>query len=185
MAKELKNIIFREIDRTVGGMNGCILIDYKGINSELTHDLRHSLARNGIEMMVVQNRIARRVFKERGMSQGFQDLLKGPTAVLYSPEGTLTASKTIVAWRKKNQDLASIKGGLFEGRAISPAEVEQLAKLPDANTLRQSVLASFLSPLSFLASASQSLLSHFAGSVKAHREALEKGGPPAGGEGAG
>ncbi len=174
MAKELKTIIFKELDKSFSGVGGCVLIDYKGINAELTQDLRVTLAKSHTEMTVVQNRIARRVFGERGAPKEFQEFFKGPTAVLYSDDGALSASKTLVQWRKKNKDLASIKGGLFQGKALSSAEVEHLASLPDAATLRQTVLGLFLAPLSHLASVTQSLLSQFAGCVKAHRDTLEK-----------
>ena len=176
MAKELKEILFKQIDSTVGHINGCVLIDYCGINSEQTHELRTLLRKDRIEMSVLQNRIARRVFSERGVPEAFQDLLRGPTAILYGEDGALTASKTVVSWRKKNKDLAAIKGGLFEGEVISTAEVERLASLPDLDTLRSRLLGVFMSPLAHLASVTDSLVRHFPSATKAHREGLEKGG---------
>lgn len=181
MAKELKQILFVDLDKALGPVTGCILIDYKGINSEQTQDLRSLLSRAGTEMTVIHNRIAKRVFAGKGAPQSFQDLLRGPTAVLHGGDGAVSASKTIVQWRKKNKDLGAIKGGLFQGQAITAAEVERLAALPDAATLRQRVLGMFLYPLTHLASATQSLLANFAGSVKAHRESTEKS--PEGGGG--
>lgn len=182
MARELKAIIFKEMDKAFHGLGGCVLIDYKGINSEQTFDLRASLARGGVEMTVVHNRIARRVFGGAGAPEEFQKLFKGPTAVVYaSSDGALTASKTLVEWRKKNKDLAGIKGGLFQGKTLNVAEVEHLATLPGAAQLRQNVLGLFLAPLSFLPTAAQSMVSQFAGCVKAHRESTEKGEAPGGG----
>jgi len=175
MAKELKAVLFKELDKSFRGLGGCVLIDFKGINSEQTYDLRSTLAKAGTEMTVVHNRIARRVFVGCGAPKELLDLFKGPTAVVYSEDGALTASKSLVQWRKKNKELAAIKGGLFQGKALSTAEVERLAALPDAAQLRQNVLGLFLAPLSHLASVTQSLLSQFAGCVKAHREATEKG----------
>jgi large subunit ribosomal protein L10 len=181
MAKELKNIIAKQIEKNVGDLDGCVLIDYRGLNAEQTQDLRVSLRKSGVLMNVVPNRLARRVFTEHGAPAEFQSLLSGPTAVLFGNDGALTASKSIMQWRKKNKDLAPIKGGLFQGRALSPAEVERLSALPDASQLRERVLALFLSPLNHLASVTQGLLSHFASACKAHRESLEKEGPGEGG----
>ena len=174
MAKELKEIIFKEFQNAFGAVDGCVLINYQGLNSEQTQDLRSTLSRGGIEMTVLQNRIARRVFAKNGAPGTFQEILRGPTAILYGEDGALAASKAIVQWRKKNKNLAPIKGGVFKGKALSVPEVERLASLPDAATLRSTVLSLMLSPLSSLASAAQSLLSHFPGAVKAHREELEK-----------
>lgn len=185
MAKELKTILYKGLDQSLSGVTGCVLIDIKGINSEQTHELRSSFARQGTEITVVPNRIARRVFGDHGAPKEFQALFKGPTAVIYSTDGAVTASKLIVEWRKKNskdKDLASIKGGLLQGKTLDAAGVEQLAKLPDTATLQRNVAGLFLGPLSHLASVTQSLVSQFAGCVRAHRETLEKG---QGGGGAG
>lgn len=181
MAKELKAIIFKEMDKAFHGLGGCVLIDYKGINSEQTYDLRASLARAGAEMTVVHNRLARRVFGGSGAPEEFQKLFKGPTAVIYAEDGALSASKSIVEWRKKNKELANIKGGLFQGKTLNVVEVERLATLPGVAQLRQNVLGLFLSPLSHLATVTQSLISQFASCVKSHREATEKGQSGGGG----
>ena len=186
MAKELKTIILGQIERRFGDLDGCVLIDYRGLDSEQTQDLRASLRKNGIVMNVVQNRLAKRIFAERGAPPEFGALLKGPTAILFGGDGAIVASKTIVQWRKKNKDLASIKGGYFQGRALSSSDVESLANTPDQATLRSSVLGLFLGPLVHLATATQSLLSHFPGAVRAHRETLAAAGGSeagAGGEG--
>jgi large subunit ribosomal protein L10 len=176
MAKELKKIILGQLEQRFGDLDGCVLIDYRGLDSEQTQDLRASLRKNGILMNVVQNRLARRIFAERGAPPEFGALLKGPTAVLFGGDGALIASKTIVQWRKKNKDLAAIKGGYFQGRALSSQDVESLANTPDQATLRSSALGMFLGPLVYLATATQGLLSHFAGAVKAHRETLAAAG---------
>jgi large subunit ribosomal protein L10 len=176
MARELKAIIYRQIDGKFGGLDGCILIDYQGLNAEQTQDLRSSLRRSGVRMSVVHNRLARRVFRDRGAPQEFEVLLKGPTALLHGEDGVLSASKSIVQWRKKNKDLAAIKGGLFQGKALSIADVEKLATIPDTATLQAQALSMLLGPLSHLATVTAGLLSHFAGAARAHREGLEKGG---------
>jgi len=176
MAKELKTIILGQLERRFGDLDGCVLIDYRGLDSEQTQDLRASLRKNGILMNVVQNRLARRIFAERGAPPEFGALLKGPTAVLFGGDGAIVASKTIVQWRKKNKDVAAIKGGYFQGRTLTSEDVESLANMPDQATLRSSALGMFLGPLVHLATATQSLLSHFAGAVKAHRETLEASG---------
>jgi large subunit ribosomal protein L10 len=175
MAKELKEILFKQLDQTVGHLDSCVLIDYCGINSEQTHELRSLLRKSRVGMSVVQNRIARRVFSERGAPAAFQDLLRGPTAILYGEDGALSASKTVVGWRKKNKELAAIKGGLFEGEMISTEEVERLASLPDIDTLRSRLLGVFMAPLTHLVSVTDTLVRHFPSAAKAHRESLEKG----------
>jgi large subunit ribosomal protein L10 len=182
MSKQLKKFISDAITKRIGDMkDGCVLVDYRGLNSEQTYDLRLELRRGGVRMMVVHNRLARRVFAESKAPEAFQSLFRGPTALLLGKDGALGASKSIVQWRKKNKELAPIKGGLFQGKALSPEDVGRLAQIPDVATLRSQALGYFLGPLTHLATVTASLLSQFAGCVKAHRETLEAGGGGAAG----
>jgi large subunit ribosomal protein L10 len=174
MAKELKEIICKDLESRFSGVDGCVLVNYRGLNSEQTQDLRSSLRQDGVTMSVVQNRLARRVFADQGMAEEFRDLLVGPTAVLVGEDGALTASRLIVQWRQKNKDLLEIKGGLFEGKALSVDEVERLAKIPTKETLQSQIAAAFLAPAVFIASVTQGLLSHFASANKAQCDS--KGG---------
>jgi large subunit ribosomal protein L10 len=181
MAKELKRIVEDDLRCRFESVDQCILIDFKGINSELTVDLRATLRENGLTLRVVHNRLAQIAFGGRGDVPGsFRQLFRGPTAVLYGGprvrDPSITASKIIAGWQKRNKDLATIKGGLLKGRVLSPQDAVMLGKLPDPEVLRASVAAMFLYPLQGLASAAQGLLSHFAGCAEARRGAAEAAG---------
>ena len=173
MAKELRAIIRAQFEREFGSFNGCVMIDYARLNAEQTLDLRSSLRADGVRMRVVHNRLAQRVLGDRDdVPEGFLRLLRGPTALLMAPEGAIAISKSISSWRVKNKDLAAIKGGLFEGRVLSVSDVGEMAKIPDKATLLAQTAGMFLAPVQFLPSAARSLLSHFAGCVKARHEQL-------------
>jgi len=58
----------------------------------------------------------------------------------------------------------------LDGKVLSVAEVGDLAKIPDKETLQSQLASMFLGPLRVLASATQSLLSHFAGCVEKRRK---------------
>ncbi len=171
MAKELKNLICDDLRRAFSDLDGCVLIDYRGLNAEQTVDLRSVLRESGVRMNVVRNRLARRVLAEMGAPDDFCDQLRGPIAVLFGGDGAFTASKGVAKWRKKNRDLAEIRGGLFQGRALTPEDVGRLADIPEPDVLRATLAATFMSPLTHLSSCAQSLVSHLAGCAKAQHEA--------------
>ena len=175
MAKELKQIICEDLRKQFRDVDGCVLIDFRGLNSEQTQDLRDSLRAEGVRMNVVRNRLARRIFDELGAPPEFREFISGPIAVLFGGDGAFTASKGISKWRKKNADLAAIRGGMFQGQVLSPAEVQSLAEIPEPDVLRAQILSMFLSPMSHLSSCAQALLSHFAGCAKARHESLSAG----------
>ena len=167
MARELKNMICDDLKQIFDGFEGCVLIDYRGLNSEQTASLRSSLRENGVQMNVVRNRLAKRVFVEMGAPEDFCDLIQGPTAVLFGGDGgTFAASKGVKKWRKDNPDLAAVRGGLLEGRALSAEDVQRLADIPEPEVLQATILSMFMSPATNFSSSAKSLVSHFAGCVK-------------------
>lgn len=180
MAKELKRLVCEDLKSRFHELEGCVLIDYRGLDSEKTHDLRSALRESGVQMNVVQNRLARRVFADLGMPGDFCDLIRGPTAIVFGGEGAFTASKSIAKWRKKNKDLLEIRGGLFEGEVLSPEDVGRLADVPEPEVLRSNIAGLFISPMTRLTSCAQSLTSHFLGCAQAQSsKAEEEGGSEA------
>ena len=175
MAKELKEIICEDLRSRFKQLDGCVLIDHRGLDSEQTYDLRCALREKGVQMNVVPNRLARRVFLDLGAPSDFCDLIRGPTAILFGGEGAFVASKSIMNWRKKNKDVAEIRGGLFEGEALSPDDVKRLADIPEPEVLRSTIAGMLVAPLTHLASCAKSLTSHFAGCVEAKAGSSEAG----------
>lgn len=170
MAKELKQIICGDLRRIYAEVDGCVLIDYRGLNSEQTESLRSSLREGGVRMNVLTNRLARRVFADLGAPEGFCDLIQGPTAVLFGGDGAFTASKSLKKWHRENRDVAAVRGGLFEGRALSADDVQRLADIPEPEVLRSNLMGCFLSPLTHLSSCAAGLVQHLAGCAKAQAE---------------
>ena len=167
MSKELKKIICEDLASRLTQLDGCVLIDYRGLDSEKTYDLRCTLREKGVQMNVVPNRLARRVLLELGAPRDFCELFQGPTAILFGGDGAFVASKSIASWRKKNKDLAPIRGGLLEGETLSPEEVGRLADIPEPEVLRSTIAGMFAAPFTYLASCVKGLTSHFAGCVEA------------------
>jgi len=174
VAKELKNLIDAEFRRRFDGVDSCILVDYRGLNSEQTEDLRSELRRKNVRMRVVHNRLVKRVFADSEAPESFRDLFRGPTAVVFcEDDGAVSASKYVVEWAKKNEDAVAVKGGLFQGKTLDVGEVQRLAEIPDLPTMQRMVAGMLLGPLTFIASATESLLGHFAGCVEARQKELE------------
>ena len=173
MARELKEIISRDIQTRFEGSDGFVVFDYQGLSAEDTHTLRTNLRGDGVRMNVVHNRLSKQYFAEREVIPGeFVDLFQGPTALLTSDEGVLRASKSIATWLKENKESVEIRGGLFEGKVLSKEDVTEMAKIPDKETLFSQTVGMFLSPIQFLPSAAKSLVSHLAGCAKARHDEL-------------
>ena len=175
MARELKNIVAAEFERRFEGVEGAVIIDYQRLNAEKTLELRSVLRKDGVRMRVVHNRLAKRVFGSKDdVPEGFGDLLSGPCALLVGEEGVITTSKAITNWRKKNKDVAEIKGGYFDGEVLSVADIARLATTPGKDELRADVAGRFIAPAQNLGACAKALVEHFAGCVKSRREGMEE-----------
>ena len=58
MARELKEIITRELDTRFGDLDGYVVFDYQGLSAEDTYQLRSNLRGDGVQMNVVHNRLS-------------------------------------------------------------------------------------------------------------------------------
>ncbi len=72
--------------------------------------------------------------------------------------------------------MLAVRGGILEGRAISSAEVEELAKLPPADVLRGQVLAAVIGPLTAIAGLVNAPLQNLVGLVDARVSQLQEQG---------
>lgn len=123
-----------------------LLTDYRGINVTDVTDLRKTLREANSEYKVIKNNITRRALKECGL-EGLDEALIGPTAVILGKNDYLEPAKAIYEFTKKN-DFYKIKGGIVEGKVMTPEEIVTLAKLPSKETLLSMLAGALLGNIS-------------------------------------
>jgi large subunit ribosomal protein L10 len=75
-------------------------------------------------------------------------LLDGPTAIAFlETDGDPVAVAKALAETARTTKVLAVRGGLFEGRAMTAEEVEELGKLPPFDMLRGQVLGAVAAPL--------------------------------------
>ncbi len=110
-----------------------LLTDYRGITVTDVTKLRSDLRTAKGEYKVIKNNITRRALEKSGV-EGLEDCLVGPTAVILGFEDYLEPAKAIYNFSKENE-FYKIKGGIIEGKVMTPEEIITLAKLPSKDTL--------------------------------------------------
>jgi large subunit ribosomal protein L10 len=124
-----------------------IVADYRGLTvAELT-ELRRELFKQDAQFTVAKNTLTKHALKGTGMSV-LNDALKGPTALLIGRADQVAPVKTLTTFLTKNKKPNEIRGGYLDGKLLSRAEVEQLAKLPPIEELRGKLVGAINSPLS-------------------------------------
>ena len=132
MARPDKTAAVAEIVEDFRSANATVLTEYRGLSVGLMKQLRRSLGTKN-EYSVVKNTLTKIAAKEAGVDLD-PSLLAGPSAVAFIKGDPIDAAKALRDFAKENP-LLIIKGGIFDGKAVTTAEIMQLANLESREVL--------------------------------------------------
>ena len=163
MATPEKTAAVAEIVEDFRTANATVLTEYRGLSVGLMKQLRRSLGVNN-KYSVVKNTLTKIAAKEAGVDLD-PALLAGPSAVAFIKGDPIDAAKALRDFAKENP-LLIIKGGIFDGKAVTTAEIMQLANLESREVL-----------LAKIAGAMKASMSKAARTFDALRIKMEAGAP--------
>ncbi len=132
MATPEKTAAVAEIAEDFRTANATVLTEYRGLSVGLMKQLRRSLGTKN-KYSVVKNTLTKLAAKVAGVDLD-PALLAGPSAVAFIKGDPIDAAKALRDFSKENP-LLVIKGGIFEGKAVTTAEIMQLANLESREVL--------------------------------------------------
>jgi len=132
MARPDKAAAVAELTEDFRSANATVLTEYRGLSVTSMKQLRRALG-STTKYSVVKNTLTKIAAKDAGVDLS-PELLKGPSAVAFIKGDPINAAKSLRDFAKENPFLI-IKGGIFEGKAISTAELMQLANLESREVL--------------------------------------------------
>jgi large subunit ribosomal protein L10 len=132
MARPDKTAAVAEIVEDFRSANATVLTEYRGLSVGLMKQLRRSLGTKN-KYSVVKNTLTKIAAKEAGVELD-PSLLAGPSAVAFIKGDPIDAAKALRDFAKENP-LLIIKGGIFDGKAVTTAEIMQLANLESREVL--------------------------------------------------
>ncbi|MBT8224649.1 MAG: 50S ribosomal protein L10 [Dactylosporangium sp.] len=133
-----------------------LLTEYRGLTVAQLKQLRRSLGRQ-TTYAVTKNTLAKRAAVDAGIG-GLDDLFTGPTALAFVSGDPVEAAKGLREFTKTNPMLV-IKGGVFEGKALTADEVRALADLESREVLLGKLAGAMKANLSKAAAVLQAPLS--------------------------
>ncbi|MES2358809.1 MAG: 50S ribosomal protein L10 [Gemmatimonadota bacterium] len=163
MKRTEKEQLVTELTDKIKGASAVYYTDFTGLNVKRMTELRRRLRRAGVEYVVIKNTLALRAVNESGLAGS---RLRGPTGIVVGKDA-VAAAKVLSDFAKENEQKPEVKGGLLDGRAIQPAQVQQLASLPSREQLLAELGAGLMSPMAAFAGAMNGLLYMFAGALDA------------------
>jgi large subunit ribosomal protein L10 len=149
-----------------------VLTEYRGLTVAQLKALRRSLGQQ-TTYEVAKNTLAKRAAADAGIS-GLDELFTGPTALAFVAGDVVEAAKGLRDFAKANPFLV-IKGGVFEGRPISAAEVGKLADLESREVLLAKLAGAMKANLSKAAATFQAPLAQAVRLAAALQDKREKG----------
>ena len=127
-----KDASVAELTKNFEGSTAVLLTEYRGLTVAELKELRNSI-RQDAEYAVVKNTLTKIAANKAGTST-LDDDLKGPSAIAFVHGDPVTVAKGLRAFAKAHP-LLVIKGGYFDGAALTPAEVGKLADLESREVL--------------------------------------------------
>jgi large subunit ribosomal protein L10 len=109
-----------------------LLTEYRGLTVAQLKELRKNLSANAT-YAVVKNTLTKIAADKAGVV-GLDDQLVGPSAIAFVHGDAVTAAKALRDFAKANP-LLVLKGGYFDGKALSADEVKKLADLESREVL--------------------------------------------------
>ena len=132
MARPDKTSAVAELAEDFRTANATVLTEYRGLSVTSMKELRRALGTT-TKYSVVKNTLTKIAAKDAGVDIA-DDLLVGPSAVAFIKGDPIDAAKSLRDFAKENPFLV-IKGGIYEGKSVTPAEIMQLANLESREVL--------------------------------------------------
>ncbi len=149
-----------------------ILADYRGMKVSDLQQLRSQLRPAGSEFMVVKNTLLRLAAGEQVAA--LEGLLQGPTAAAFCYDDIAGPARVLSEFARTSR-VFRLKGGILDGRMLSPAEVSQLATIPPRAQLLAQVVGGVQAPIAHLVGLLQAGVSNLLLLIQARAEQLQQG----------
>ena len=132
MARPDKTAAVAELTEDFRTATATVLTEYRGLTVTSMKKLRRALGAD-TKYSVVKNTLTKIAAKDAGVDLS-ADLLTGPSAIAFIKGDPIAAAKSMRDFAKENP-LLVIKGGIYEGKAITPKELMELANLESREVL--------------------------------------------------
>ena len=133
MARADKVAAVAEMTERFQSSSGAVLTEYRGLSVAQLGDLRRSLGEHAT-FAVVKNTLTKIAANDAGVSAELTELLTGPSAIAFVQGDVVEAAKGLRDFSRANPFLV-IKGGVLDGKVMSPDEIVKLADLESREVL--------------------------------------------------
>jgi large subunit ribosomal protein L10 len=141
---EQKQAIVAEVSKVLTDSNVAIVAEYRGLTVAQMTALRRSARQAGVYVRVVKNTLVRRAVMG-SQFESLSDHLSGPLAFTAGKDPAALA-KLLTEFSKDNEKFR-ITAGSMQGKLMSKAQMDALAKLPSRDVLLAILMGTMMAPV--------------------------------------
>jgi large subunit ribosomal protein L10 len=175
MARAEKVTAVAELTERFQTSAGAVLTEYRGLTVAQLGELRQSLGDNAT-FAVVKNTLTKIAASQAGIADELTGLLTGPSAIAFVQGDVVEAAKGLRDFAKANPFLV-IKGGVLEGKSMTPDEIGKLADLEPRDVLLARLAGAMKASMSGAAATMAALPVQMARLLAALQDKLEAATP--------
>jgi large subunit ribosomal protein L10 len=161
-----------ELTERFQASSGAVLTEYRGLTVAQLAELRQALGGNAT-YSVVKNTLTKIAANEAGVAADLTQMLQGPSAIAFVQGDVVEAAKGLRDFSRANPFLV-IKGGVLDGKTLTPDEIVKLADLEPREVLLAKLAGAMKASLSGAAATFAALpvqMARLAGALEQKRAA--------------
>lgn len=134
MNRSQKEAFVSKFEEGVQKAQAFAVMSFSNLTVEQMTSFRLSLRKKDVQVKVVKNTLAKRVFQNTQFAE-ITKQFTGPTLVAYSSGDPVVTAKAIWEWAEKENFNVKVKTGAALGQVMSDQQLKALSKLPGKNEL--------------------------------------------------
>ncbi|GAB4478096.1 MAG: 50S ribosomal protein L10 [Burkholderiaceae bacterium] len=160
-----------EVGAMVATAQSIVVAEYRGLDVEAATRLRREARKQGVQLRVLKNTLARRAMDGTPFA-GLADKLVGPLVYGFSAD-PVAAAKVLSTFAKDNDKLV-VKAGAMPHHVMDETGVKALASLPSREELLAKLMATMQAPIGQFVRTLNEVPARFVRTLAAVRDAKEK-----------
>lgn len=134
--REQKGQIIETLANSFKGATSTVFVHFRGINVADETAMRRALGNESVKYTVAKKTLIKRALESLGLEHSSLTL-DGELAAAYGGgEDATAAARLVHDFGKKFTNRVQILGGIFEGKIVGKAQMEEIATIPSMQALR-------------------------------------------------
>ncbi len=133
--KAEKAAVIEKLEQAFKESASSVLVHFSKLTVAEESSMRRSLREQGVVYFVAKKTLIRRALESLGHAHADVPI-EGEVAVAYGGADSTAASRLVHEFGQKFTDKLAIVGGIFEGKLVGAAHMQEIATIPPMDTLR-------------------------------------------------